>query len=156
MAEVGKEQPAKNELRLPPQLSQEIESIVTNPQQRKRLEKVFSVFVSRSYSGALPPPEMLKQFEEILPGLAERIVCRMEKQSEHRMSLESKVVSAQLSESKRGQWLGFIIAILFLGASIWLAHEGHIEVASILGGTTIIGLVTVFVIGKNKMKKDFE
>ncbi len=98
---------------------------------------------------------MLKQFEEVLPGLAERLVSRMEKQSDHRMKLEGIAVPAQLSESKRGQWLGFIVSVLFLGASVWLALEGHDTVAGILGGSTIVGLVTIFVVGKRQQKREF-
>ena len=39
-------------------------------------------------SGPLPPPEMLAQYEEILPGAAERILSMAERQAEHRQKLE--------------------------------------------------------------------
>jgi hypothetical protein len=37
-----------------------------------------------------------------------------------------------------------------------LAYIGHDTVAGIFGTTTIVGLVTVFVIGKRKQSKDIE
>ena len=39
-------------------------------------------------SGPLPPPEMLAQYEEILPGAAERILSMAERQAEHRQKME--------------------------------------------------------------------
>lgn len=101
MTDIDKSKNIK-EVELPAELSLKLDSIIPDPKKREQLKKVFSVFISRSYSGALPPPEMLKQFEEVLPGLAERLVSRMEKQSDHRMKLEGIAVPAQLSESKRG------------------------------------------------------
>ena len=39
-------------------------------------------------SGPLPPPEMLDQYEQILPGAAERLFTMVERQEEHRQALE--------------------------------------------------------------------
>ena len=39
-------------------------------------------------SGPLPPPEVLAQYEVALPGAAERIFKMMERQEEHRQTLE--------------------------------------------------------------------
>ena len=40
------------------------------------------------YSGPLPPPEMLVQYNGAFPGCAERIVAMAERQSQHRQDLE--------------------------------------------------------------------
>lgn len=40
--------------------------------------------------GPLPPPESLERYDEALPGLAERIVGRMEQESEHRHRLDER------------------------------------------------------------------
>jgi uncharacterized membrane protein len=41
----------------------------------------------QSFSGPLPPPEVLKRFDEIVPGAAERIIKMAEAQSEQRKDL---------------------------------------------------------------------
>ena len=46
-------------------------------------------------SGPLPPPEMLAQYEEILPGAAERILSMAERQAEHRQKMEQDESEAE-------------------------------------------------------------
>ncbi len=72
------------------------------------------------------------------------------------MSIEKTVIKSDISQSNRGQWLGFIVALLFWIAAFILSLKGHEVVAGILGGTTIVGLVTVFVTGKKIQKKELE
>ena len=39
------------------------------------------------YSGPIPPPRLLQDYENIVPGLADRIMTLTEKQSSHRINL---------------------------------------------------------------------
>jgi uncharacterized membrane protein len=136
-----------------PQIQEELKRI--EPDTKKR-DRILAVFESHSitHRGPLPSPDSLRQYEQIVPGLAERIVKMAENQSSHRMDLEQKVVNDQLGESKRGQYFGFAIAVICLVATLYLALQNHDTVAGILGGTTIVGLVTVFVLGKREQKEN--
>ena len=60
--------------------------------QRKEGEKVKSLTVTRSesFSGPIPPPAILGEYEKIHAGLADRIMKMAESQSEHRKYLERK------------------------------------------------------------------
>ena len=42
--------------------------------------------------GPLPPPSDLQEYDNVVPGAAERIIRMAENQSEHRRELERKVV----------------------------------------------------------------
>jgi len=88
-----------------------------------------------SYSGPLPPPEVLRKFEEILPGSAERIFNQFEEQSSHRRGLEAKVVKAGIISQHFGSVSGLLIGLLGVGGGIWLTQEGK----SIAGLTALIG-----------------
>jgi len=79
-----------------------------------------------------------------------------EKQLEHRIHLENYIIKEELNQSKRGQIFGFVLAIVVLLFVLILSILGHEMVASILGGTTMIGLVAVFVIGKKLQQKDLK
>ena len=105
------------------------------------------------YSGPLPPPTTLAGYESIVPGSAERILKSSEIQSEHRQYLEKKVIESQVGQSKSGQILGFIIAILFLLAGGYLILKGHDIAGTVLSSLDIVGLVSVFVIGRSKRMK---
>lgn len=151
-----KDDPSKSNANPPeisPQISRELEKLVPERQIR---EKVIATFTQRFWGGPLPTPEALKEYNAVIPGCAERIVKMAENQSAHRIGLENKVIDSQLSESKRGQYIGLVVALVCIGAAIWLALAGHDPVAGILAGGTVIGLVTVFVVGKKEQKRDLE
>lgn len=137
---------------VPATVKKEIENIVTDPKQRKRILQVINSITF--YSGPLPSPDFLRQYNEILPGLGERIVTMAEKQSEHRMQLEKIVIPNQVSESRRGQFFGLLIASICIISSFVLAMYGHDVVAGVVGGATVVGLVTVFVYGKKSQERD--
>ena len=101
----------------------------------------------RSYSGPIPPPDLLKQYDEIAPGTASRIIAMSERQSEHRMSLEKKVVESGISRSTAGLICGFLIACVFAGSGVWVASMGHPAAGATIATASVVGLVGVFVTG---------
>ena len=103
-----------------------------------------SIVEAASFSGPLPPPTMYREYENALPGSAERILVMAEKEQSHRIAWETEALSASGQETKRGQWLGFAIAAACLGAAIFLAVSGREVVASIALGAGAVGLVGRF------------
>jgi len=78
----------------------------------------------RSFSGPLPPPESLERYNQVLPGLAERIITMAESQHSHRQGLEKHVIHSNVSAQKTGTILGFVIAMTVIGGGFFLVHEG--------------------------------
>jgi len=118
-------------------------------------EVLISIENSESiHSGPIPSPEALQKYNEIIPEGAHRIMKMAENQSEHRISIEKTVIKSQINQSKLGQILAFIVALVCLFVSWDLAKSGHEAVASIVGGATIIGLVTTFIYGKRKSNEN--
>jgi uncharacterized membrane protein len=109
---------------------------------------------SQSFSGPLPPPEMLRKFDEVVPGAAERIIKMAEEQSAHRKDLEKKVIESDISRSKWWQVLGFVIAIVGLIASAYIAIYGNAIAGSVLGVGTLASLVGVFMYGATIRSKE--
>ncbi len=140
-------------------LPKEIEDLIKSLPKEKREEALnviasFSVRKASSFSGPLPPPEILGAYNEILQNGAERIMKMAEHQSGHRIELEKHAIKEELKQSGRGQVFGFILAIIGMAIAFGLAFLGHDTVAGIFGTTTIVGLVTIFVIGKKRQSKD--
>ena len=131
---------------LTPEVSDALKNI--DPEQRKILVHFLRETKLSAFSGPIPPPEVLQGYETVQQGFAERILKMAEKQQDHRMSCEDKIVTESTSQSKRGQIIGCIIAILFLAGSVLLGLEGHDVLAGVIGGGTLISLVTVFVTNK--------
>ncbi len=99
-------------------------------------------------TGPLPPPEQLAQYEQIIPGAADRILRMTENNSDHRM----RIISAQIAQSDRAQWLAFALALCFLVASVWVTLAAFPWVGVTLGGSTVIGVITIFITGKAQQK----
>lgn len=103
------------------------------------------------YQGALPHPEHLARFEEVLPGLADRIMRLTEKEqaaalaaAEADQRFRQGVLEATIHENKRKHFTALFALALCLAASIALAYLGAIAAAAIVGGTTVVGVVASF------------
>lgn len=113
------------------------------PEERKRVVSIVQQMTT-NFAGPLPPPEMLAQYNQLIPNGADRLMKLLESETSHRQGLQKTLAVL----SGRGQWLGFFLC-LFFGAIGWhLSLNGHDWVAGVLFGTTIIGLVVVFVLGR--------
>lgn len=121
---------------------------LTDEQRKVIIGALYAVEESSSFRGPLPPPEMLKGYERILPGASERILSMAEKQQEHRMHIEKTIVDRQTKQSGNGQIWGGVLAFLFGLITFILGYTGHDVLAGTIGTTTIISLVIIFVLHK--------
>ena len=99
-------------------------------------------------SGPLPAPDILRGYDEILPGAGERIIRMAEKEQTHTHEAGLLALRETAAGNRRGQILGGIVAVAALGTAAFLGYHGHSVAAGIVGGTTVVGLVTVFVTGR--------
>ncbi len=60
------------------------------------------------FSGPLPSPEILKEYNEILTDAAERIFKMAEKAQDHYEVTERKIVDLEIKKVSRGQIFAFI------------------------------------------------
>jgi uncharacterized membrane protein len=143
------------------ELPSDIEKLIDDLPEEKKEEarqKLISlkttIIAHQSHSGPLPSPQSIKNYDQVVANGAERIFKMTENQSTHRMELEKKIYSSQIRQSGIGQIFGFLIALIALIIAWDLAKDNQVAVASIIGGTTVIGLVTIFVLGRRKKDKD--
>ncbi len=89
-------------------------------------EKVLRDVLIRAeyFQGPLPHPAILKGYEEVLPGSAERIIKLSERQQQHRMDMERVRLYADIWIERLGLGAGFVLAIILAVGGIWLASEG--------------------------------
>ena len=77
-----------------------------------------------------------------------------ENQSAHRIQLEKQAIAAQIKRANLGQWFGFILGIVGLLGGVFCIYTGHDVAGASVTGASLIGLVSVFVIGKKSSEKD--
>ncbi len=115
-----------------------------------------AVTIAKSFSGPLPHPEILADYEKISSGSANRIMSAFESQSKHRMELESFAVREQIKQSGTGQLLGGFIVVLSLAISGWMGYFGHDALAGTLGTTTVVSLATIYFLGKKSQTENLK
>ena len=104
----------------------------------------------RASIGPIPQPETLLEYEQIMPGLAERIVRWTETEAEHRRTLERSL----LRLSWGGLWCAAAMATLSIIGGMVLVWAGR-SVAGLIGIVgAVAGLVVVFVTGRRRMPLD--
>lgn len=106
------------------------------------------------FSGPLPHPEVMRQYEEVVPGSAERILTMAEEQSRHRISMESKIIPGQQRESSRGQIFGFILCLLLITVGTYAIYCDHEWIGGIILTITVVSVASLFVSGRLSMRKN--
>ncbi len=101
----------------------------------------------QEFSGPLPPPEILKGYETILPGAAERILSMAENQANHRQIMEQKFLNANTRNSFIGLIFAFLIALaITIGGIICILNNKGFS-GTFLGASGLLGVLGVFVYG---------
>jgi len=108
------------------------------------------------FSGPLPPPNVLQQYNDAVPDAAERILLMAEQQSQHRQSLERRVIGTGSRDSLIGLIFGLIIGLAGIAGSTICILSRQQTGGLILGGGTLASLVGVFVYGSRQRRLERE
>lgn len=138
-------------------IPEEIKPILSKlPEKDKKamVSAMVALSVKTTWAGPIPPPDILAGYNDIIPDGAERILKMAEKQSDHRILMESTVINRELNQSGRGQNYAVFIVILVLIASSILVYTDHDVAGGVLGAIDLVALSSVFVIGKYAQKRD--
>jgi uncharacterized membrane protein len=101
----------------------------------------------QAYGGPLPPPALLKEFDNVVPGAAERIIRMAEQQADHRQFLEKTVITGDSKRASYGLFIGALVVLSVLGGAIFLIYEGHDWAGAAIAGLDLVALASVFVYG---------
>lgn len=98
------------------------------------------------------PIEQIERLQQIAPHRVEWVFEQTQIESESRRSGNRRVNLMIFIERMAGLVFALLIAILGLGVATYLAMNDKALVASIVGGGTLVGLVTAFVAGRGQKK----
>lgn len=112
------------------------------------------------HSGPLPPPALLKQYDDIISNGAERIMQMAESEQQHRHDMERQLVNQEINDAADGRGIerrGQIFAVIVCLSLIYVAREialaGNPGYATLLAGGTLASIITAFISGKFKGEK---
>ncbi len=122
---------------LPPHLK----AILLPEQQGLVLSEVRRVITqSVAFRGPFPPPAMLDAYERHLPGFLAKLMARAEEAQQHEQEIERLTTIGPLHYARRGQWMGFAIALGSLLGAVGCAYIQQPYVGAVLG---LVGLAPV-------------
>lgn len=99
------------------------------------------------------PIEQIERLQQIAPHRVDWVFEQTQLESDGRRSETRRVNTMVFAERMAGLVFALLVAIVGLGAAVYLAMQGHEVTASIIGGGTLVGLVTAFVAGRKQEAK---
>jgi uncharacterized membrane protein len=97
------------------------------------------------FSGPLPPPSYLREYDNIIAGAADRIISMAEAEQKHRHRWERSA----LNSTNAGLWFGFLIALGLVSGGIYSVYAGQPYVAGGFLTAGAIGMVPALIRGKD-------
>lgn len=91
---------------------------------------------------------MLKEYDDVVQGGAERVVRMAEKAADHEIEFGRTALAATVKNTSRGRHFGLVVVLAVLVCSMIALYTGHESYATTLGGWTMISLAAVFALGR--------
>lgn len=136
----------------------DIQQIVSTFPADKQADVLKQLTVEQHYSGPIPPPVLLKQFNEIIPNGADRILSMTEKEQKFRHKSTNWLIADAIIRRVFGLVfsVGLILVLIYVAYKLGMA--GYVYLAGTICTVTIIGIAVVFVLFKeptnNKLNKN--
>jgi len=135
-----------------------VERLANSP----KVQAVFAQVTQMRRSGPLPESSEFAAYEQVHAGAAERILrmSELEQMNRHvlqklemdlraqELTLRKTMVDGAVSRERRGQYLGFTIALFVLIFAVVMASTNHTGIAMALVAIDLVGLAAVFVLGR--------
>lgn len=116
--------------------------------------------VASMRASILPPPDEIERYEAICHGTLKTLLSTYEKQTDHRIEMESAVVNNDIRNSRYGQVFAFIIAMTaIVGGIVMICLDKNTQgLVSIIAA--LVALLGVFlgsrIVGAKKLSKKSE
>ena len=101
--------------------------------------------VATGYSGPIPPPGVLADYDKVVDRGAERIMAAWEQETAHRRELERRDLTLTALDRLGGKLAALVFVLAALGVTAYCASIGAQWVAAVLGAGTIGTVVWAFV-----------
>lgn len=128
---------------------------LSNEQKVEQVIKMVAISME-SFSGPMPHPDILRGYKELIPDAPERILQMAEQEQKHRIDVEkqmleqnNKNIVESAKANKRSQIIAFILAFILIASGVALTILGHAVVGGTIFGTTIVGVIAIFITGKS-------
>lgn len=128
---------------------------ITSPPESSEQQRLVQAQVQASITrGPLPPPETLIRYNEAVPNGAERIMVMAEKQNDHRIGQETRVIGEDITRQRWGLGFGFIVALAGLAAATAISIFANPVAGVVVAALDIGSLAGAFVYGTRSSREE--
>lgn len=109
-----------------------------------------------SFSGPLPPPDMLEAYKRAFPECPQRIVKMAEDQLQHRHRLEEKKLTGDIAAERRGSYLGVALTGGAVAGAVYLLGAGQSLAGYVIFATQVVLVVALRLLARHDQAKELE
>lgn len=96
------------------------------------------------YSGQLPPPNMLNEFEQIQPGFTDRLLTMVEEESKFKREADRRNFKSYHTSTILGMVSALLSVLLVCGVSAYAISAGYGTEAAAIMGTCATAVIIAF------------
>jgi uncharacterized membrane protein len=103
------------------------------------------------FSGPLPHPDTLREYDALVPGAARDIIQSFVKEGDQRRALQERETAMcelwardDIKLQKRGQVFGFILGLIGIGGGLVAGVMGASATGAIVGGGSLAAIIIAF------------
>jgi uncharacterized membrane protein len=106
--------------------------------------------ILEAWSGPLPPPAILREYEDIVPGGAQAIMEEFRAEAAHRRQFENRALRAAIFDNHMGRIAATVSALISLGIVFYCASHGQEVIGAAVATTTTVGVVAALLVNNRK------
>lgn len=130
------------------ELAKRLNSIVSKDQRSQVVAQVVSLVTEERFSGPIAHPKHLREYEDICPGSADRIVRMAEQQMSHSQRMQETALQGDIQDMRDGRRFGFAALLALIVGAIICGALGHEVIALAFLGATAVGAVGALIKGR--------
>jgi uncharacterized membrane protein len=131
------------------EVTRRIGSLVQGGQRNQVIAQMVSLVTEERFSGPIAHPKHLREYDEICPGAADRIISMAERNMAHHHSVQTMAVSSDISDARAGLWFGFAALVALIAGAAFSVWMNNTALALAFLGTGAIGTIAKFIRGRN-------
>lgn len=136
------------------ELSKRISNLVPTGQRTQVIAQVLSVVSEERFSGPIAHPKHLREYEEICPGAADRIITMAEQNVGHARTMQGRALEADIDDMKAGRLYGFLALLSLIIAASVATYFDHEIIAGAFLGAGALGVISQLIQGNRNGKSE--
>lgn len=140
--------------RMADEIAKRISSLVPPAQRAQVTAQVVSVVREENFSGPVPHPKHIREYEIAVPGSGDRLIAMAESEQSHIQRCQAEALAGDIADTREGRRLGFAaLALLIIGA-ILCGVMNKDAIAYALLGAGALGTIGTIIKGRQKSETD--